>query len=418
MPEPARPGRSLETSSCPAARLRNTALCKPADEVGHDRPADRAQGDVTGGWRAPGSGGLVGGKPRHKSLAVLPALVRQSAGGHLLASNLTRNIGFVTSLALFGLWLDKAGGGGRQEGRSPAAGSAGTASPSAAREADDGPRGETERGETGRGAKVPSELPPRGWFQILKRVISEIGEDAVLSQAASITFYALLALFPALAALVSLYGLIADPKTLSAEVASLSGVLPGGGMAIITDQLKSLASSPSKALGIGVIIGLLTSLWSANAGMKALFDALNVVYGEREKRSYIRRTVISLAFTLGTILFLILALVGIVVLPAVLNFVGLGGTTALLLKFGRWPVLIVAISVFPRPGISLRSQPGQGALAMGELGQRRRGDPLADRFATLLLLCFAFRELQQNLRFARRGDRLHDLDVAIRQLSC
>jgi membrane protein len=265
-------------------------------------------------------------------------LARQSAGGHPLASNLTRNIGFVTSLALFGLWLDKAGGD--RQGKSPFAGG-GAASQSVTKETGGG-----SRGEAGRGAKVPSELPPRGWIQILKRVFSEIGEDAVLAEAASVTFYALLALFPALAALVSLYGLIADPKTLSSEVASLSGVLPGGGMSIITDQLKSLASSPSKALGIGVIIGLLTSLWSANAGMKALFDALNVVYGEREKRSYIRRTLISLAFTLGTILFLILAVAGIIVLPAVLNFIGLGGTTALLLKFGRWPVLIVAISFF------------------------------------------------------------------------
>jgi membrane protein len=283
----------------------------------------------------------VGEKPRHKSLAVSPAARPALGRGHLLASNLMRNIGFVTSLALFGLWLDKAGGGDRREGRSPTISGGGAASPGAAEDTDD----ET-RGETGRGAKVPSELPPRGWIQILKRVFSEIGEDAVLSEAASVTFYALLALFPALAALVSLYGLIADPRTLSTEVASLSGVLPGGGMSIITDQLKSLASSPSKALGIGVIIGLLTSLWSANAGMKALFDALNVVYGEREKRSYIRRTLISLAFTLGTILFLILAVAGIVVLPAVLNFVGLGGTTALLLRFGRWPLLILAISVF------------------------------------------------------------------------
>ncbi|WP_254066637.1 YihY/virulence factor BrkB family protein [Acidisoma sp. S159] len=257
-----------------------------------------------------------------------------------MASNLTRNIGFVTGLALFGLWLDKAGGGDRQGGRWSVTADGSTGSRGVTME----PGG--SRGETGRGAKVPSELPPRGWIQILKRVFSEIGEDSVLAEAASVTFYALLALFPALAALVSLYGLIADPRTLSTEVTSLSGVMPGGGMSIITDQLKSLASSPSKALGIGVIIGLLTSLWSANAGMKALFDALNVVYGEREKRSYIRRTLISLAFTLGTILFLILALAGIVVLPAVLKFVGLGGATALLLEFGRWPVLIVAISVF------------------------------------------------------------------------
>ncbi len=102
----------------------------------------------------------------------------------------------------------------------------------------------------------------------------------------------MLALFPALATLASLYGLIADPKVLSDSAASLQGVVPGGGMDIITGQLKSLASSPPKALGIGLMIGLATSLWSANAGVKALFEALNVVYKEKEKRSFIRLTLL------------------------------------------------------------------------------------------------------------------------------
>jgi membrane protein len=198
----------------------------------------------------------------------------------------------------------------------------------------------------GRDAHTPSAIPGRAWWQILKRVGQEIGEDGVLAQAAAVTFYGLLALFPALATLVSLYGLIADPKVLSDSAASLQGVVPGGGMDIITGQLKSLASSPPKALGIGLIIGLATSLWSANAGVKALFEALNVVYKEKEKRSFIRLTLLSLAFTLGTILFLIASVAGVVALPAVLDFIGLESITKLLLKLIRWPLLLLMLAVF------------------------------------------------------------------------
>jgi membrane protein len=167
-----------------------------------------------------------------------------------------------------------------------------------------------------------------------------------MAQAASVTFYALLALFPAMTALVSLFGLVADPKTLSGDVASLTGVMPSGGLQIITDQLKSLAASPSQALGIGLVVGLSTSLWSANAGVKSMFDALNVAYHEREKRSFFRRTLISFAFTLGMMVFLVIALAGLVALPAALAFLGLGDTVTVLLKLGRWPVLLMALIAF------------------------------------------------------------------------
>jgi membrane protein len=177
-------------------------------------------------------------------------------------------------------------------------------------------------------------------------VFNGISDDRILAEAAGVTFYALLAIFPTLAALVSLYGLVADPKTISDNLSAVSGVLPGGGMQILQDQVKSLTSKPSSGLGFGAIVGLLTSLWSANAGMKALFDALNVVYEEKERRSFIRRTLLTLAFTVGAIFFIIIAMSGVVVLPAVLGFLGLGQTTKLLLDLLRWPVLIVALMVF------------------------------------------------------------------------
>jgi membrane protein len=198
----------------------------------------------------------------------------------------------------------------------------------------------------GRGASAPSEIPARGWWQILKRTGGAVMRDGLLAQAAAMTFYSLLALFPALAMLVSLYGLIADPRTLSATIDGIKGVVPGGGVQIITGQLQSLAASPHKALGLGLLIGFATSLWSATSGIKALFSALNVAYNENETRSFIRLTLTATVFTLGTILFLLLAIAGVVALPAALNMLGIGAETKLALELLRWPVLLVSLGIF------------------------------------------------------------------------
>jgi len=169
-------------------------------------------------------------------------------------------------------------------------------------------------------------------------------EDRVMAEAAGVTFYAMLALFPAIASMISIYGLAANPSSLVAQVQGLAGVLPGGGIDIITDEIKSIASAGSKALGLGLVTGLAISLWSANAGVKAMFDALNVVYHEREKRGYFRLTGISFCFTFGIIALLIAATVTVVVVPIVLNFVGFGGATAFLVTVLRWPVMVVAVA--------------------------------------------------------------------------
>ena len=206
--------------------------------------------------------------------------------------------------------------------------------------------GASDPDQAGRQADKPTAIPAKGWWQIAKRVFAQISDDRVMAEAAGVTFYVLLAIFPALATLVSLYGLISDPKTISQNLSMVSGFMPGGGVQILHDQINALTSGPPKALGLGVVVGLLTSLWSANAGIKALFDALNVVYDEKEKRGFIRRTLLTLGFTLGALVFVIIAMSGVVVLPAVLNFIGFGATTDLLLKLARWPALLVILSLF------------------------------------------------------------------------
>jgi len=198
--------------------------------------------------------------------------------------------------------------------------------------------------DRGRDATTPSKMPLEGWKDILWRVYNEFFADRITLIAAGATFYLLLALFPALAAFVSLYGFVADPVTIADHIAFLGSVLPSGGVELIRTQLQSLARANNAALSLAFIFGLLFALWSANSGIKTLFEALNVAYDEAEKRSFIWVNVVSLLFTLGAIVIGILFIVCVGVVPAVLAFAGLSGAEELLVSLLRWPVLIVASS--------------------------------------------------------------------------
>lgn len=204
-------------------------------------------------------------------------------------------------------------------------------------------RGSAAEAGRGRDAESPSEIPARGWWEILKRTANQVSEDRVMTEAAGITFYTLLALFPAIAALISIYGFFADPAAVAGHLSAISDIVPGGGMEIIGEQVERIASQGRTSLGFGVAIGLGISLWSSNQAMKALVDALNVVYEEPERRSFIRLTLVTLGFTITGILVILVAMAGVVVLPVVLGFLGLEGSTGLLLRLARWPVLALVI---------------------------------------------------------------------------
>jgi len=214
-------------------------------------------------------------------------------------------------------------------------------------------------GEPGRGrhAKAPWQIPWKGWKDIFWRTYQQIGEDRLLAVAAGVVFYGLLAVFPAVTAVVSLYGLFASPAVISEQLALLSGILPDSAVEILREQIGRLTANSSK-LGVGFIFGLAVALWSANSGMKAIMDALNVVYEEKEKRGFIKLNLVSLGFTLAGIGVLLLALATVVVLPVALNFLGLHNATYLLLRIARWPlltlVIILGLAVLYRYGPSRR----------------------------------------------------------------
>ena len=155
-------------------------------------------------------------------------------------------------------------------------------------------------------------------------------------------FYGLLAIFPAVTAFVSLYGLFANASTISDHLSLAAGFIPSGGAEIIQEQINRITAKGDARLSLAFAFSLGLALWSANAGMKAVIDALNVAYNE-EKRGFIKLNLISLALTGGAILSLLVALASIVVLPLVLSFFGLGGWTETLLRILRWPVLICLV---------------------------------------------------------------------------
>jgi membrane protein len=208
-------------------------------------------------------------------------------------------------------------------------------------------RGDPRQGETGRGrsAETPSEITAVGWKDILLRVYRGISENRILLVAAGVTFYALLAIFPGIAALISIYGLFADPASVASNLDTIANVAPGGAIDVLREEMNRLASQGGATLGVGFLVSLAISLWTANSGVKAIFDALNIVYGEEEERSFLKLNAITLLVTLGIVAFILLTLVAIVAIPVALAYVPLPGLTALVVKIGRWPVLFALVTI-------------------------------------------------------------------------
>jgi membrane protein len=207
----------------------------------------------------------------------------------------------------------RAGGSGGPEG-SQGLGAAAGGGPSASHETD--PRAVAD-GDRGRGADAPQEIPPKGWKDIAKRTMKEVKRDQVPLLAAGVAFYALLALFPAIIAGVSIYGLVADPETVRDQINELTKMLSPETADIVGNQLREVTSGAGGALGLATVIGILTALWSASSGMKALITGVNLAYDETETRKFVKLRGLALLLTLGAMVLMAVALALIVGFPAV-----------------------------------------------------------------------------------------------------
>ena len=197
----------------------------------------------------------------------------------------------------------------------------------------------------GREAISPFAIPLSGWKDIAWRTYEEIGNDRLLAVAAGVVFYGLLALFPAITALVSSYALFAEAATIGKHLAFAAALMPAGAFGIVEEQIARITQAGGGGLSVAFIIGLMVAIWSANAGMKAMIDGLNVVYDEEEKRSFIRLNLLSLAMTVALLSFLLIAVGAVIVLPLVFAWLGMQSSAEWALSLLRWPAIMLVISV-------------------------------------------------------------------------
>ena len=216
-----------------------------------------------------------------------------------------------------------------------------------------------KRNRAGRTVQAESNpvAPPRLTAkQFVLELYKRISDDRIVAISAGVTFFLLLAIFPATAAVVSIYGLFADAAKINGDLSSMSNVLPGGAIQILGEQIKRIAAESHKALGVTALGSIAFSIWSANAGMKSLFDALNIVLKETETRGFVKLNAVSLAFTAGTVSFVLLAIGAVMIVPAFLNSVAWSHPLELLISIARWPLIWALLAL----GIALLYRFGPG----------------------------------------------------------
>jgi membrane protein len=174
------------------------------------------------------------------------------------------------------------------------------------------------------------------------------GRDNVSLVAAGVAFYLFLAVFPAIAALVSLYGLLYDPVDIQRQMSNLAGLLPPAAVSLLEDQLTRMAGA-EHTLGLGFALGIALAVWGASRGMKALSSALNITYGVTERRSYVRLNVAAFVVSFGAIVFVIVALGIIIAFPIALHALGLPDLSGIERELFRW----VPLGVFVMIGLAL-----------------------------------------------------------------
>ena len=193
----------------------------------------------------------------------------------------------------------------------------------------------------GRHASQPSDIPWRGWLQVMRRTYLEIISDRISLVAAGCAFYATLALFPAITMLISVYGLVFDPTTVEPQLQVVRELLPPAAFTLIADRVHTLVSQENATLGFSLLISTAIALWSSSTGTKAMLSALNMAYEEQERRSFLRFQATGLSMTLCGILGAVLALIILVFLPVAIEFFGLDNYAKAVVRTASFAMLIV-----------------------------------------------------------------------------
>ncbi|WP_083442193.1 YihY/virulence factor BrkB family protein [Nitriliruptor alkaliphilus] len=201
--------------------------------------------------------------------------------------------------------------------------------------------GATATRSDGRDAHRPSEIPSQGWRAIGARVVASLKRDHVSLLAAGVAFKGLLALFPSIVALISIWGLVADPTEVADQLAEFTAALPSGAAELLNDQMQAIAASDPATLGTALAVSLLIALWSASGGMAGIIEGINAAYDEVDRRTFPVKRGLALLLTLGAIVGLLVTIALIAVLPVALGQLGLGQVGELAVRIGTWPALAV-----------------------------------------------------------------------------
>jgi membrane protein len=195
----------------------------------------------------------------------------------------------------------------------------------------------------GRDAKRPHHIPLRGWWQVAQRVWTESGRDNLSVVAAGCAFYALFSIFPALSALILIYGLTADPATVENRFSMLEDLLPKQAFDVVLEQVHRLVTAPTQTLGWSLIVSLGLAFWSSAYGAQALFAALNIAYEEPEKRTIFQFYFSAFVFTIIGILGGVIMLLAIVYVPIFFASAGYSGAYETIVYIARWPVVTLLV---------------------------------------------------------------------------
>jgi membrane protein len=202
------------------------------------------------------------------------------------------------------------------------------------------PGGPTPQQLPGVHAEKPTQIPARGWKQILKRAWAENNADNMPIIGGGVAFFAFLAIFPALIATISIYGLVATPETVAQQVEDLSAQLPEEAASLIGEQLTTITQNSGGALSLSLAISVLAALWSASGGTGNLITAVNLAYDEVETRGFVKRKALALGLTLGAIVFVLVTFALVAVVPVVIDMLPLGVVGTVLAQVIRWVLLL------------------------------------------------------------------------------
>jgi membrane protein len=189
----------------------------------------------------------------------------------------------------------------------------------------------------------PTEISFSGWKTILVDVKDQIAENNVVIVSAGVGFFGFLAIFPAIMALISIYGLAMDPRQIEEQLTKISSVVPEQTYEILKQRVENFINTSGGTLGWGTAFGILFGIWSANKGTKSLFTGVDIAYETKSNRGFLKQNGLTLLFTFGAIILIILSVALIVAFPAIVNKISLPGNIESLVSWLRWLIMALIL---------------------------------------------------------------------------